>query len=101
MENIINNNSSDLSEVGIGNDESASNEKIKRAYEYYDSGRINEAISLIEKDSRLLANSHAQLILGNCYHKANDTQKSLFHWKKAIDISPLEHTAYINIGNEL
>lgn len=101
MENIINSNSSNLSEVGIGNDESASNEKIKRAYEYYDSGRINEAISLIEKDSRLLANSHGQLILGNCYQKSNDKQKALFHWQKAIDISPLEHAAYINIGNEL
>lgn len=101
MENIIGNNSSDISEIDIGNEENATGDKIKRAYEFYESGRINETISLIEKDSRLLANSHGQLLMGNCHHKLGETQKALTHWKKAIEISPLEHSAYINIGNEL
>lgn len=83
------------------NTENFSGKKLKKIYELYEAGKIADVISTIESDSRLLSVSHSHLLLGNCYLRNSDRQKALMHWKKAIEISPLEHSAYINIGNEL
>lgn len=39
--------------------------------------------------------------MGNCYKKLGSKNSAMAHWKKAVEISPLEHSAYINIANEL
>jgi len=101
MENIISTNSPNLTDIKMDNGESAISDKIKRAYELYESNRINDTIALIESDGKMMANSHCQLLLGNCYYQIQNEQKAITHWEKAIEISPLEYTAYINIGNEL
>lgn len=95
-----NTGSSNLLSKNMKDNENSFDEKIKRAYEFYDTGRIAEALSFIESDPKLTEISHCQLIMGNCYYKLNDKNKAIQHWRKAIQISPLESSAYINLGNE-
>ncbi len=101
MENTDINNVMGLSAVEFNDGESVSADKTKRAYEFYETGRYSEALSLAEADSQISSSSFGQVLIGNCYRSLNDKDKAIAHWKKAVEISPLEYTAYINIGNEL
>ena len=101
MENTDINNVMGLSAVEFDDGESVSADKTKRAYEFYETGRYSEALSLAEADSQISSSSFGQVLIGNCYRSLNDKDKAIAHWKKAVEISPLEYTAYINIGNEL
>lgn len=83
------------------NDEGGVSEKLSRLYELYESGRYSDVLSSLESDSLILSTSNAQLLLGNCLKQQGNIEEALKHWKKAIEISPLEYAAYINIGNYL
>ena len=101
MENTDIGNIAGLSAVDFDDGESISADKIKRAYEFYESGRYSEALSLAEGDSQINTSAFGQVLIGNCCRSLNERDKAISHWKKALEISPLEYTAYINIGNEL
>lgn len=101
MTNSAFENSTKLNGFGLTNNEQSSMDKLKRAQEFYETGRINDALKMFENDSALGATAHAQVLLGNCHYKLNDRQSAMSHWRKAIEISPLEYSAYINIANEL
>lgn len=100
MDNVDFDNTSGLSGVRIDNSLDVASDRTIRAYELYESKRYNEAISLIENDSQISSTSYGQVLLGNCCKALNNKDKAMSHWKRAIDISPLEHFAYINIANE-
>ncbi len=100
MNNIDYENMSGLSGVNIDSPVDVTSDRVVRAYELYEAKRYSESISLIESDTQIVASSYGQVLLGNCYKSLNDKDKALMHWKRAIDISPLEHFAYINIANE-
>ena len=101
MEDSILQSSSSLSNVPLGAIENISADKLKRAYELYETGRINDVIGLIESDSQMMSSGPCRVLLGNCYHKLCDKDKAVSNWRKAVEISPLEYSAYLNIGNEL
>ena len=100
MENIDFNNNSGLSGVKLDDSGDLSSDKSVRAYEFYESKRYNDAIALVESDSKIYNSSFGQVLIGNCHKALNNNDKAMQHWKKAIDISPLEYFAYINIANE-
>lgn len=100
MENTDINNAMGLSAVDFDDGESVSADKIKRAYEFYESGRYSESLALAENDTQINTTAFGQVLIGNCYRSLNDKTKAISHWQKAVEISPLEYTAYINIGNE-
>ena len=91
-------NTAGLSDVKFGEDKNHS-DKLARLYELYESGRYNDLLSAMETDSLAKSTSYGQLLLGNTYNQLGKKEDALSHWKKAIEISPLEHSAYINIGN--
>ncbi len=93
-------NISGLSGVKFDDSDNMS-QKFKRAYELYELAHYNDALNLAENDSFIVASSYGQVLIGNCYKQLGDNQSAMSHWKKAIDISPLEHSAYLNIGNYL
>ena len=100
MENADLENVSGLSGVSF-NDDNISGDRIKRAYEMYEMGRYTEVLAMTEADSQISSSGYGQVLIGNCYRSLNDKEKAISHWKKAVEISPLEYSAYINIGNEL
>ena len=100
MENIDFNNNSGLSGIKLDDSGDLSSDKSVRAYEFYESKRYNDAISLVESDSKIYNSSFGQVLIGNCHKALNNNDKAMQHWKKAIEISPLEYFAYINIANE-
>ena len=91
-------NTAGLSDVKFGEDKNHS-DKLARLYELYESGRYNDVLSAMETDSLAKSTSYGQLLLGNTYNQLGKKEDALSPWKKAIEISPLEHSAYINIGN--
>lgn len=101
MENSDLDNTSGLSGVQFGGNDSISSDKITRAYEFYESGRHQEALSMAEADAQISATAYGQVLIGNCYKSLGDKKSAMLHWKKAVEISPLEHNAYVNIANEL
>lgn len=100
MENTDINNNGGLSSVKIDSSDSVGFEKINRAYEMYASKRYDEALAIVNADSQISSSSYGQVLAGNCYKALKNKDKAVSHWKKAISISPLEHNAYINLGNE-
>ena len=100
MEGINLNSNTSLSDVDLSGEKAVSS-KLTKAYELYASGQIQEALNFIENDQMVSGNAYAQVLTGNCYKKLGKTDIALNHWKRAVDISPLEYSAYINIGNEL
>ena len=100
MENIDFNNNTGLSNIKIDSSGDIATDKLVRAYEFYQSQRYNDAISVAENDSQIYASSYGQVLIGNCYKALNNKEKAMLHWKKSIEISPLEHLGYINIANE-
>lgn len=101
MENTDFNNASGLSGVEFNDGDNISFDKMTRAYEFYESGRYSEALNMAEGDPQFTSSAYGQVLIGSCYKRLNDKEKAISHWKKAIEISPLEYSAYINIGNEL
>ena len=101
MENSDIDNVRGLSGVDFEGDDRHSSEKVARVYEFYESGRYQEALSMAEADPQISAMSYGQVLMGNCYKKLGSKNSAMAHWKKAVEISPLEHSAYINIANEL
>lgn len=95
------NNDSELSGMEFDGNESVSVENINRAYEFYDTGKYQEALSVAESNSQIASTGSGQVLIGNCYYKLNNTDRAISCWKKAVSISPLEYSAYLNIGNEL
>lgn len=70
----------------------------KKAYEYFESGKYQEGLSYLNRNSQMTSTATGQVLLG-CYHqKLGDITSALSHWKKATEISPLEHAAYTNIA---
>lgn len=100
MENVDLTNSSGISGVSFSDTQTDGADKLNRAYEFYESQRYNEALSLVENDLSVNNSSYGQVLIGNCYKSLGKNEEALIHWKKAIDISPLEYMAYINIGND-
>ncbi len=100
MDKIDFNNNAGLSGVSLDDSQGFAVDKTIRAYELYESKRYNDAISLAEGDFQISSTAYGQVLIGNCYKALNNKGKAIEHWKKAIDISPLEHFAYINIANE-
>ncbi len=72
---------------------------VQKAYEYYAANNIQEAMNLIQRDSKLAEIPYCQVLLGNCHRHNNNIDQALLCWKKAIDLSPKEYAAYLNIGN--
>lgn len=101
MENVNLENNTGLSDVQFKDNDSSLSEKITRAYEMCETGRYKEALAMSESDSQILTTSYGRVLIGNCYKNLGDNVSALSHWQKAIEISPLEHSAYINIGNHL
>lgn len=100
MENTDLDNISGLSGVSFEENDSFSVDKINRAYEFYQAGKYNEALSMAESDMQLNSMAYGQVLIGNCYKRLGDKKSAMSHWQKAVEISPLEHSAYINIANE-
>lgn len=100
MEETFTENVSGLSDVKFGEGDAAS-DKLARLYEMYESGRFSDALNAAESDSFVSSSSYGQLLIGNCQKQLGNQDAALTHWKKAIQISPLEHSAYINIANYL
>ena len=98
MEEISTENISGLSGVSFDSNDT-STDKLTRLYEMYEAGRYNDVIASAEADSLVSTMSYGQLLIGNCYEKLGNKTEALNHWKKSVEISPLEHSAYINIGN--
>jgi tetratricopeptide (TPR) repeat protein len=74
---------------------------LAHAYKLYELGQYKEAISYAEKNPVVSSSAYGRVLLGNCFKQISDYQTAMSHWKKAIEISPLEHNAYINIANYL
>ncbi len=100
MDKINLDSSIGLSNVYLDDNDSFSGDKITRAYEMYASGRYSDAQALIENDPRMSHMSYGQVVLGNCYRQLGNKDKAMSCWQKAIEISPLEYSAYVNIANE-
>lgn len=100
MEDNTTENISGLSGVKFSDNDSNC-DRVKRAYELYEAGKHSEALNLAENDSMVSSSSYGQVLIGNCYKQLGDNQSAMAHWKKAIDISPLEYNAYQNIANYL
>lgn len=100
MEDNKTENISGLSGVKFNNVDSNC-DRLKRAYEHYEAGKHKDALNIAENDSMVSASSYGQVLIGNCYKQLGDQQSAMAHWKKAIEISPLEHSAYHNIANYL
>lgn len=101
MENSDIDNVRGLSGVDFEDDDRHSSEKVARVYEFYETGRYQEALAMAEADPQISAMAYGQVLMGNCYKKLGSKNSAMAHWKKAVEISPLEHSAYINIANEL
>ena len=100
MENIDFDNNSGLSGVKIDSSGDVASDKTIRAYEFYQNKRYNDALAIAENDSQISSSAFGQVLIGNCYKSINNKEKAIAHWQKAISISPLEYSAYINIANE-
>lgn len=100
MEETSTGNVSGLSGVRFGEGDGGS-DKLSRLYEMYEAGRYNDALASAESDSFISNSSYGQLLIGNCYKQTGNIDAALTHWRKAVEISPLEHSAYINIANHL
>lgn len=79
----------------------ATTEKLAMAYDLYNSGKYQEVLSMCESDSQISSLAYGQVLIGNCYKNLNDKNSAMSHWKKAVEISPLEYSAYANIANQL
>lgn len=101
MDNINSENITGLSDVKFQDVDSSSHEKINRAYEMYTAGRYKEALAVCEADSQISNTAYGQVLIGNCYKQLGDKISAMSHWRKAIEISPLEPSSYINIANHL
>ena len=71
---------------------------LKKAYELYESGKYQEGVNYINQHSQISSTSTGQVLLGCFYKKLNDSNSAISHWKKATEISPLEHSAYANLA---
>ncbi len=100
MDSINLDSTMSLSDVEFDDNDSSSTDKITRAYEFYASGRYSEAQNLVENDPRIPHMGYGQVLLGNCYKQLGNKEKAINCWKRAIDIAPLEYSAYINLANE-
>ena len=99
MENLDFDNNSGLSGVKIDSSGSVASDKTIRAYEFYQNKRYNDAIAIVQNDTQISSSAFGQVLIGNCYKALNNKDLALQHWQKAINISPLEYAAYINIAN--
>lgn len=99
MDNV--NLESALSSVVLHDSDEGVAAKVGRAFEYYSADNIQEALSLLMGDEKLLKSSYVQVLAGNCYRRIQDTEKALNCWHKALEISPNEYNAYLNIGNTM
>lgn len=99
MEGVSLDNNAGLSNIDLSGEKAAA-AKITKAYELYASGQIQEAVNSLEQDMQASSNAYAQVLLGNCYHKLGQKDRAMSLWQRATDLSPLEYSAYLNIGNE-
>lgn len=97
MENV--NLDSAISSVVLHDSDEGIAVKVGKAYEYYTADNISEALSILLSDEKLTKSSYVQVLIGNCHRKLNDNKKALEAWHKALEISPNEYNAYLNIGN--
>lgn len=100
MDNTDINNNAGLSGVEIDSSGTVGSDRLARAYELYETKRYNEAIALAQGDSQISSSAYGHVLIGNCYKALKNKSEAIAHWKKAVEISPLEHNAYINIANE-
>ena len=100
MDNLDFENNSGLAGVKLDDSDGVASDKLVRAYELYEAKRYNDAIAIASGESQIISSSYGQVLLGNCYKALNNKESAMQHWKKAIEISPLEYAAYINIANE-
>lgn len=100
MENTSFNNYMGLSNVKIDSSGDVAIDKLNRVYEMYVAKRYADAVSAAEGDSNISNTPYGQVLIGNCYKEMKNRAQALVHWKKAIELSPLEYNAYINIAND-
>lgn len=81
-------------------DNSSLSHRLQLALRQYESGQYAQALDELRVLSDMLpANSEIQLNLANVYFKLEDDSQAEVHWKKAIELDPMEGSAYLNLGN--
>lgn len=71
----------------------------KRAYDLYNAGRYDESIAHIKQDPKFSTSAFGHVLVGNCYRQIGDMNSAVSFWEKATEISPLDFSAYMNLGN--
>ena len=82
-----------------GSENSSLQSRFKIALQQYESGQYAQSLEILRDLSQMRpVISEVQLNLGNVYFKLQNNPQAETHWKKAIELDPMEATAYLNLG---